>query len=439
MPKTFEIRDPIHGFITVTEWEKTVIDHPAFQRLRRIRQLGLSELIYPGTTHTRFEHSLGVMHIGTKMFDQIVQKCKDFLCDELYFNEAGLKRDRTIVRFACLLHDIGHSPFSHAGEEIMPVRPDGKHYKHEDYSSAIIRIILKDVIENHPDNQNLEIKADNIADMIEGSPRQGRRHLWHNIVSSQLDADRSDYLLRDSYYAGVSYGHFDLNRILNTLTVAYNNERSPVFAIEEGGKHAAEALIIARYMMFWQVYFQKTRRICDYHATEAVKLLLKRYSDGRFPIPKDKKNLEDYLDWDDYKVFGEMKMKDNRCGRHADCLFKRNPDRCVYESPMVTPSPGEKPHLKQFKEDDEAFETIKKELGNKVTFIDDASASWYRINEGIPIYNSENRKIEDLSSMSQIIPALMNSGRKRIYVKEQDRKTAKEIITNLHVNEQGKK
>ena len=432
MSKIFEIRDPIHGFITVNEWEKAVIDHPAFQRLRRIRQLGLSELIYPGTTHTRFEHSLGVMHIGTKMFDQIVLKCKDFLCKNLGFDDSGLRRDRTIVRFACLLHDIGHSPFSHAGEDIMPMKPDGKGkpYKHEDYSAAIIRIILKDVIENHRDNQNLEITADNIADMIEGSPLQGRRrHLWHNIVSSQLDADRSDYLLRDSYYAGVSYGHFDLNRILNTLTVAYDNEESPVFAVEEGGKHAAEALIIARYMMFWQVYFQKTRRICDYHATEAVKILLNKHFDGKFPPPQNKTSLEQYLDWDDYLVFGEM--KDKQCGRHADCLFNRRHDRCVHESQILAPAPGKKLLLRQFKEEDDTFEKIRMKLEDLVTFVDDASASWYKINEGIPIYDPSQGKIEDLSSISQIIPALMNSGKKRIYVKEQDRETAKKIIKDL--------
>ena len=134
------------------------------------------------------------------MFDCLKEKRENFLKNNLGFNDIGLDRDRTIVRFACLLHDIGHSPFSHAGEDIMPCKADGKHHKHEDYSAAIVRIILKDVIERHPDNENAGIKADDIAAMIEGSSTLGRRHIWHNIVSSQLDADRTDYLLRDGVW-----------------------------------------------------------------------------------------------------------------------------------------------------------------------------------------------------------------------------------------------
>lgn len=419
---SIEIRDPIHGFIELSSWEKDVINHPAFQRLRRIRQLGLSELIYPGTTHTRFEHSLGVMHIGTKMFDCLQRKCYNFLTSELNFTPSGLERDKIIVRFACLLHDIGHSPFSHAGEDIMPKKEDGTSYKHEDYSAAIIKLILKDIIEKHDDNQNVEITAEDIADMIEGRPSSlRRRYLWHNIVSSQLDADRSDYLLRDSYYAGVTYGHFDLDRILDTLTIAYNDERNPVFAIEDGGKHVAESLIIARYMMFWQVYFQKTRRICDYHATEAVKEVLTRcFGRPELPPPTTKENLEKYLDLDDYSIFGEMKK--GRCGRHTDCLFNRNHDRCVFQSQMLHGNFDEE------EQEENKYEQAKTVLGDLVTFEDDARASWYKVSEDIPIYNRQKDIVEDLSSISQIIPALEKSGRKRIYVKSEHAERAKELL-----------
>ncbi len=424
MSKIFEIRDPIHGFIRINEWEKTVIDHPAFQRLRRIRQLGLSELIYPGSTHTRFEHSLGVMHIGTQMFDCLKEKRENFLKNNLGFNDIGLDRDRTIVRFACLLHDIGHSPFSHAGEDIMPCKADGKHHKHEDYSAAIVRIILKDVIERHPDNENAGIKADDIAAMIEGRSTLGRRHIWHNIVSSQLDADRTDYLLRDSYYAGVSYGHFDLDRILSTLTIAYkreDEEEAPVLAIEDGGKHVAEALIIARYMMFWQVYFQKTRRVCDYHATEAVKEILKiYYGKAELPPPTSKESLEKYLELDDYDIWSGLKQ--GKCGRHRKCLLERKHDRCIYETPM---SFG---NIEEIQMEEEKYNKVKATLGNLISFEDDASASWYKNNEDIPIYKRKNDTVEPLSKQSQIIPALTTSGKKRIYVKLEDIDIAKERI-----------
>jgi hypothetical protein len=416
MSRICEIRDPIHGFIDLDEWEMEIVNHPAFQRLRRIRQLGLSELIYPGTTHTRFEHSLGVLHVGTRMFDQIIKKREEFLRQDLHFSDGGFERDRRIVRLACLLHDVGHSPFSHAGEDIMPKKGDGKYYKHEDYSAGIIRHILKDVIESHSENENLGIKADDVADMVEGKSTLGRRMIWHDIVSSQLDADRSDYLLRDSYYAGVSYGHYDLNRIIATLTIALDDS-GPTLAIDASGKHAAEALIIARYMMFWQVYFQKTRRICDFHATEAVKELLKGYKDNVFLPPTSEENLKDYIAWDDYKVFGAMHNKE--CGRHSRCLFDRRHDRCVHET-------SEPPSIKDL----EFFEKVQKKIASKVSFVDNASSTWYKLDDNeIPIYKDD--KIVKLSSISQIIPALQKSGSRRIYVPLEFRNEVKGIISTM--------
>ena len=109
----FEIRDPLYGFIDFTDWEKQIIDHEAFQRLRRIRQLGLTDMVYPGATHTRFEHSLGVMHLATLMFDAIVKKPENMkiLNEELRYDKSGLKIERQLIRLAALLHDIGHAPF----------------------------------------------------------------------------------------------------------------------------------------------------------------------------------------------------------------------------------------------------------------------------------------------------------------------------------------
>lgn len=106
MVEVYEIRDPIHGFIEIDSWERDIIDHPAFQRLRRIKQLAWTDMVYPGAMHTRFEHSLGVMHIATKMYDHIINKKRQYLISELGFNDSGLDRDRKLVRLACLLHDI---------------------------------------------------------------------------------------------------------------------------------------------------------------------------------------------------------------------------------------------------------------------------------------------------------------------------------------------
>jgi len=266
MLRYYEIRDPIHGFIELNEWEKEIINHSAFQRLRRIHQLGFTSMVYPGAMHTRFEHSLGVMHIATKMYNEIEKRRKDFLKSELSYTDGGLEKDKVLVRLASLLHDIGHPPFSHVTEDLMPKDDSGRGYKHENYSAAIVQYIMKDVIENHPLNQNYGIKAQDIADFLNNNVRLGRSLLWRNLVCSQLDADRADYLLRDSLHIGVEYGKYDLNRLLVTMTVAIDpDEDSPVLAVEEGGEHAAEGMIIARFMMFTQVYFQHTRRAYDFH------------------------------------------------------------------------------------------------------------------------------------------------------------------------------
>lgn len=176
----YYIRDPIHGFIEIDEWEKKIINQLAFQRLRRIKQLSLSNMVYPATNHTRFEHSLGVMHVATQMFDNIVTRERDFLMREFGYDEASLKRERTIVRLASLLHDVGHSPFSHAGEELMPIKTikqDGKpeYYQHEDYSIAIIKNMFKECIDNDFKHNKLRITVDEICDLLDKKPSSSKK------------------------------------------------------------------------------------------------------------------------------------------------------------------------------------------------------------------------------------------------------------------------
>ncbi|MEI7833634.1 MAG: HD domain-containing protein [bacterium] len=182
MNKTYEVRDPIHGFISYNSWERDIINHPVFQRLRRIKQLSWTDMVYPGAMHTRFEHSLGVMHVATKMFDNIVERYKDVLKNELKFTDGGFERDRALLRIACLLHDVGHSPFSHAGEGLMQGKADSSPYKHEDYSIAAIKYLLNDVIENNCLNENYGITAEDVADFIEGNPKRGIRLLWRELL-----------------------------------------------------------------------------------------------------------------------------------------------------------------------------------------------------------------------------------------------------------------
>ncbi|AFV10529.1 metal-dependent phosphohydrolase [Thermacetogenium phaeum DSM 12270] len=428
--KYYEIRDPILGFIAVNEWEREIIDHWAFQRLRRIKQLAWTDMVYPGATHSRFEHSLGVMHIATQMFDSIVNKNAEFLKSELNFTEAGFQRDRVLVRLAGLLHDIGHPPFSHAGEELMPINPaTGKAYKHEAYSEAVIRYLFKDVIENHPLNQNYHIKADDIADFLAGKPSTGRSLLWRSLITGQLDADRADYLLRDSHHIGVEYGKYDLKRLLVTLTVAFDENGEPVLGVEEGGWHAAEGLILARYMMFTQVYFQHTRRAYDYHLVQLMKDLLKSNAEGSdaqegiFPPPTSVDNVTCYLKWDDWRVYGLLQS--GLGGPHAELIRKRKHHRSVFQTTEV-------PTV----EDLSLLEEICSELGELVCFVDEAENSWYKFGREdiyvLPEKSKKNaRKTKLLSAISSVVHGLKPIKQKRVYVPWERKREAEKRVRKV--------
>lgn len=415
----YYIRDPIHGFIEINEWEKTIINQPEFQRLRRIKQLSLSDMVYPATNHTRFEHSLGVMHVATQMFDNIVKNEMDFLRNKLNYTESGLERERILIRLAGLLHDIGHPPFSHAAEELMPLRPDSTkdHYVHEDYSIAIIKNKFRRYIDESKFN-DLKITADEVCNLLTKGPTSSEKAFWRNLISGQLDADRADYLLRDSYHAGVNYGRYDLKRILRTLTVINDPETDNFsIGIDKSGWHAAEGLIIARYQMFTQVYFHHTRRAYDNHTSEAIKTLLKYETKRNTFLPPTESNLDEYLDWDDWKVGGLI--KEGKAGPHGEIILNRSHYRRVYETKEV-------PNVNDLKE----FETISKEFKNKIGFIDNAEKSWYKMgDEDIPIAEEKSTsKCAPLSQYSSIVRNLAPNKQIRIYVPYENKEDIKKQI-----------
>ena len=423
---TYSVRDTVHGFIPYNEWELAIINHPAFQRLRRIRQLALGEYVYPGATHTRFAHALGTMHIATSMFDAIVSRHRNYLGDKRGYNDAGLARDRQIVRLAALLHDVGHSPFSHSGEALFPIRlGSGEKYGHEEYSANIIKYVLNDTIEQHPENRNYDIKATDIATLISGEPEEPdspalRRVIWRPIVSSQLDADRCDYLLRDALHSGTSYGRYDLDRILATISLGLTSDNDPVIAVEEGGWHAAEGLIIARYLMFTQVYYHHTRQALDQHIEEVLSLLLKnKYGTPEFP-PPDANGISDYLIWDDWKVLGEVSA--GQAGAHGQVIKDRNPYRSVWATPETSTF-----------EERELATRIAANLGDIDHFVRDASKSWYQTVEDqdlliVPDNSAEPAYGKPLSSYSTIVKDMKAVSQRRIYVKLSERDEAETRI-----------
>lgn len=219
------LNDPIYGFITIRyPIILNLIDHPYFQRLNRIKQLGLSYLVYPGAHHTRFHHAIGCMHLMQNALEVLKVKDIEITEDE----ELG-------VLIAILLHDIGHGPFSHALEHTLV-----HGVTHEDIS-----LLLMDKLNKEFDGKlSLAIKI---------FTNKYKKKFLHQLVSSQLDMDRLDYLKRDSFYSGVSEGVVSSDRIINMLNV-YEDE----LVIEEKGIYSIEKFIVARRLMYWQVYLHKT-------------------------------------------------------------------------------------------------------------------------------------------------------------------------------------
>jgi HD superfamily phosphohydrolase len=277
--KLYRVRDPILGFIQFDECERRIIDHPYFQRLRRIKQNSTSYLVYPGSTHTRFEHSLGTMELATRVFDSLYARQERSLND--VFNRDNKAYMRRLLRISALLHDIGHAPYSHSGENLIS---GGK--SHEHVSECVIRHKeTRQIIESLVDRAFLRSPELDVIYVAVGDPTvkvlpPPQLIFLKDILQGDLGVDRMDYLLRDSLYAGVHYGRYDYARLIDTLCAVRVKESDEAkegevkVAVDQAGVHAAEGLLLARYFMFLQVYYHKTRRILDRHLSEFLVSIL---------------------------------------------------------------------------------------------------------------------------------------------------------------------
>lgn len=275
-------KDPVHRYIHVRDqliWE--LINTSEFQRLRRIRQLGTSYTTFHGAEHSRFNHSLGVYEVMRRILDK--------------FTEGGAwgEEDRLLCLSAALLHDVGHGPFSHSFEKVF-------HTDHEEWTQAIlvgdtqINRVLKKVSTHFPQK---------VSEVIS---KTYENKLIVSLISSQIDADRMDYLLRDAYYTGVNYGNFDIERILRVM-----RPHEDYAVIKHSGMHAVEDYIMSRYQMYWQVYFHPVTRSAEVILRKIFQRAKHLFQSGYtfnqdpfllLPLLKDQVNLNDYLRLDEAVV-----------------------------------------------------------------------------------------------------------------------------------------
>ncbi|MFZ5469770.1 MAG: HD domain-containing protein [Myxococcota bacterium] len=310
------VRDPIHGTILVSDEEKAVVDSRFYQRLRYVRQLGFGDLAFPGATHTRHAHSLGAMQVASRLFEAVAARAD--------LSSVARERFRAAVRLAVLCHDLGHMPLSHASEKIAPARAalklpvwvtggnEAGQASHEDFTA---RILLDSSLTPllRARYSSLGVTPEAVVSLVTGREPPGGAGfsdqgvdwapLLRALVSGELDADRMDYLLRDSFYTGVNYGRYDLDWIIQNLNAAVKDGRV-YLALSRAAVFAFEDFLLSRYHMFVSVYY--------HHTSVSFDWMLRRYYEeapGEFEIPAEP---EEFLACDDVTLQWALRRSKNR-------------------------------------------------------------------------------------------------------------------------------
>ena len=309
--KYLQIVDPIHDFINIYNHEIEIIDNPVFQRLRRIRQLAGAHLVYPGAQHSRFEHSLGTMHIASQAASILKEK-----------NYLGLD-DVENLRLAALLHDIGHGPFSHLFEEVLYKKRKISHEKIGE--KIILKSEIGDLISKNGFNKNF------ISKLAFGNSKY---QFMNEIISGGLSADMMDYLLRDSYFTGTEHARIDFKRIINSLDV---HEKK--LSLNKSALHSFESMMISRYQMFKAVYFHKTVRAAEVMLLESMLL-----ADDELSLTTS--DLQNYVQLTDEYLISKLiflPTKDSQLKRASQLALdyqERRLLKCVYEKIFMKPRMG---------------------------------------------------------------------------------------------------
>jgi len=301
VPKAYwgEIKDPVHGYVYITDAEKEIIDSYPMQRMRRLRQLAGSEYVYPGANHTRFEHCVGVMYLAGKVVEN--PKVSRMVTDE----------EMDMIRLAGLMHDVGHGPFSHVFEQLL-IKDLEK--THEDITSWIIKKSeLGDKI------ANMGYKPEEMGKLAVGKLHNPGKAFLDQIISSAVDVDKQDFIVRDTFHTGAEYGFIDVFRLIHALDVLGED-----LAVELGALSALEAFMIARIESFKSIYFHRVGRAAQIMLAMAMEKADEELGLTAFKTPGE------YLSMDDYTVWTALKNCEGS-NKIIEDLEQRRLLKCVYE------------------------------------------------------------------------------------------------------------
>ncbi|MBV8638111.1 MAG: HD domain-containing protein [Candidatus Eremiobacteraeota bacterium] len=288
------IFDPVHHFIELDPAEARLLDLPAMQRLRRLRQLGLAYFAFPSAEHSRFTHALGALAMGTRAFDELARHGSQF-----FTNDRERAYQRRLVRCALLLHDIGHGPFSHACEAVLGVM-------HESRTRDLLELP-----EMRAGIEALQVEPQDVLALITGDRTCRYPALCELVSGPNLDADRMDYLQRDAYFTGVASGRYDADQLVSSLRL-FERGGQIVVGIDHRGVVALESFVVARYMMFASVYFHHTTRMFERILQDVLREL--------WPDPRALDPIDEFLRWDDFRVLNELR---DRASEPARALRER--------------------------------------------------------------------------------------------------------------------
>ena len=326
-----EIRDPVVGLVRLTDLEMRVIDTPVFQRLRRIKQLALADVVYPGCVHNRFLHSIGTMAMADAIWTRL--ESRGDIPD-------ALREERQAVRLAALLHDVGHGPFSHLAEYLLnrfsdraEVRQTGSGEKRQMHEAITADIVRADPSLTAILGSDLQAR---VCQLLDPSPE---RRFQRDIVSSGLDADKLDYLLRDAYFAGVEYGRFDVAKVLDSCRVVPGSEAETLLGIHEDGRFAVEQMILAKWHMNQQVYGHRVRRVTDAMVVRGLELAVLDEHPRIAPLFKYKRApsfLREYTNNDDDTVMAIM-LEDEKTTAAPRHIFQKLHDRHLFKEAYSVP------------------------------------------------------------------------------------------------------